>query len=565
MAERFQKFGPVLQRLRLRRETRPKAPSQVTAIDLEGATLRIVQTSGRGVVSRVLNGTLEFPADADRNDPAVLGPALQRALNRLGVRPASVVMGVPRARVILRTLTVPVIEKQAELASLVCLQVGRDLPFRLDEAVVDFKVRRKLPAAPESVPSREDGEVPAGAASTAAPAAAAAPVSTVPQPKLEVLVAVVKRDVVDFYQRLAEAAGFKLSALGLLSYANARCVDACHVADGDAAFALVSLRPEEVCIDIIASQSLLFSRGMALRTTAESSQGDATVTASVIEVVRSLHSYSGLAADPPVAKVVVAGSTGLEAKVVSALGTRLATPCTVLDLGTALQLPEDSRAGAGGAMAPLGLALGLGDPSGLPFDFLNPKKPAEPRDLRRIAILSGIAAAAFLIVSVLGLRTMLVNRRAAVLAQVNAEAAEAEKKRPVYRKLILQAGVVEDWIRGDRDWLEHYAYLTSVLPPSEEIYLSSITVSGTNAVRLAVQARSGETLARLEKQLVAAGYEVKPMAITPGSDRFGYDFRSTVEVSIPARLKVNLHAVKPAPRPIDDVSLDVSAWRKGAR
>jgi hypothetical protein len=135
----------------------------------------------------------------------------------------------------------------------------------------------------------------------------------------------------------------------------------------------------------------------------------------------------------------------------------------------------------------------------------------------------------------------------------------------VYRKLIQQAGVVEEWIRGDRDWLEHYAYLTSVLPPSEEVYLSSIATSGQNTIRLAVQARSGETLARLEKQLVAAGYEVKPMAITPGSDRFGYDFRSTVEVSIPARMKLNLHAAKPPPRPIDDVSLDVSAWRKGVR
>lgn len=550
MADRLQTLGPVLQRLRLRRDPRPKAPSQVTAIDLDGSTLRVVQTSGRGVVSRVVSGTLEMPADAERNDPAVLGPALHKALARLGVRPSSVVMGIPRARVILRTLTVPVIEKQAELASLVRLQVGRDLPFRLEEAVVDFKVRRHLPGVPD-----------AADATAATPSTPTAPA----QPKLEVLVAVVKREVVEFHQRLAEAAGFKLTALGLLPYANARCVEACHVADGDGAFALVSLRPEEIGIDIIASQSLLFSRGTPIRTSTESSQGDATVTAAVIEVVRTLHSYSGMASDPPVAKVVVVGSTGLESRVVTALGTRLTTPCTVLDLESALPLPADSRPVAGGAMAPLGLALGLGDASGLPFDFLNPKRPAEPRNLRRIAILSGVAATAVLVVGVLALRTTLVNRRAAILSAVTTEAAEAEKKRPVYRKLIQQAGVVEEWIRGDRDWLDQYAYLTSVLPPSEEVYLSSIAISGQNTIRLAVQARSGETLARLEKQLVAAGYEVKPMAITPGSDRFGYDFRSTVEVSIPARMKLNLHTAKPAPRPIDDVSLDVSAWRKGIR
>jgi len=216
-------------------------------------------------------------------------------------------------------------------------------------------------------------------------------------------------------------------------------------------------------------------------------------------------------------------------------------------------------------MAPVGLALGVGDASGLPFDFLNPKQPAVPRDLRRIAILSGIAAAAVLLVAVLGIRSMLVNRRAAVLASVTAEAVEAEKKRPVYRKLVQQAAVVEEWIRGERDWLEHYAYLTSVLPPGEEIYLSSLAVSGQNTIRLAVQARSGETLARMEKQLVAAGYEVKPIAITPGTDRFGYEFRSTVEVSVPSRLKINLHAVKPVPRPLDDISLDPAAWRKATQ
>jgi len=511
----------------------------------------VVQTSARGVVSRLVTAPLELPADGDRTDPAVLGAAISRSLVHLGVRPTAVVMGVPRARVILRTLTLPVIEKQAELASMVHLQVGRDLPFRMEEAVLDFKVRRRIQPTPETMAPREGSDT------------AALPVVPSTAPKLEVLVAVVKREVVEFHQRLAEAAGLKLVALGLLPYANARCVEACSVADGDGAFALVSLRPEEVGIDIIASQALLFSRGSPLRAGAETPPGDSIVSAAVIEVVRTLHSYSGLGADAAVTKVLVAGVTGLEARVVDALASRLSTPCTLLELETALTLPEESRPAVGGAMASLGLALGLGDPSGLPFDFLNPKKPAVPRNLRRIAILSGAAAAVVLMVSVLGLRSILVNRRAAVLNAVNTEATEAEKKRPVYRKLVQQAAVVEEWVRGERDWLEHYAYLTSVLPAGEEIYLSSLAISGQNTIRLGVQARSGETLARLEKQLVAAGYEVKPIAITPGTDRFGYGFRSTVEVSVPNRLKINLHSVKPGPRPLDDVSLDVAAWRKG--
>ena len=322
-------------------------------------------------------------------------------------------------------------------------------------------------------------------------------------------------------------------------------------------------------IDIIAQRSLLFSRGAAIRAAAESvAPGDPTaaevfVRNVVIEVVRSLHGYSGQEASPAVAKVVVTGATGQETDVAAALGTRLSSPTALLDPAAALELPAESREHASGSIGALGLALGLGDPQGLPFDFLAPKRPAVQRDLRRLQIWSGLGAAAVLLLAVLGLRAALVNRRTAVLNAASAELADAEKKRPVYRKLIQQGAAVDEWIKGDRDWLEQYAYLTSVLPPSEEIYLTSLAVSGQGDIRLAVQARSGETLARLDKQLRAAGYEVKPLAITPGTDRFGYEFRSTVELSLPAKLRIDLHKVKPAQRPIDDVSLDAAAYKRG--
>ena len=76
------------------------------------------------------------------------------------------------------------------------------------------------------------------------------------------LVAVAKREVVGFYQRAAEAAGLKLVALGLLPSASARCVEACRVAERGQAYALVSLRPDEVSIDIVADQAVPFSRSV---------------------------------------------------------------------------------------------------------------------------------------------------------------------------------------------------------------------------------------------------------------------------------------------------------------
>ncbi len=534
---------------RWRRDRRKRPVTFVTALDIDGANLRVVQAGPRDRVLRLVALPLELPPDADRNDAVALGVAIAKALAKAGIRAETVIMGIPRARVVLRSLTVPVIEKLAELASLIHLQVGKDLPFRPEEAVIDFKVRRQV-----FTPSdRSD------TAGKAEPVAVA--------PCLEVLVATVKREVVDFYLRVAEAGGFPLSALGLLPYANARCVEACHVADGDEAFTLVSLRPDEVGIDVISRHSLLFSRGAAVRGPADAGTTSTAVPehlvqAAVIEVVRSLHAYAGLEANPPVSKIVVTGSTGAESEVVSRLASRLSTPCTLLSPAERIQLPSESEAIAAGSIGALGLAFGMIDAQRLPFDFLNPKRPAAPRDMGRIRLLTGAAVATVLFIAVLGLRSWLLQRREKVLASVQLELADAEKKRPIYRRLTQQAAAVDDWTKSGRDWLAQYAYLTAILPPSEEVYLNSLAVSGQGLIQLGVQARSGETLARLDKQLRAAGYDVKPLAINPGADRFGYEFRSAVELIVPDSMRIDLQKAKPPARLQDDMSLEPAAYRR---
>lgn len=519
----------------LKRESRAKLPAQATALEFDSRSLRVVQPG----LSRVAVAPLNLPADADRADAAVLGAALAKALEQLKLKPGPVVMGLPRAQVVLKTLLLPVIADVNELASVVHLQVGRDLPFRLSEAVVDFQVLRQItPPAPKPDATAKPG--------------AEAPAT--PPPKLEVLVAVARREAVEFFQRVASAAGLKLVALGLLPNASARGVEACRAVERGQAYALVSLRPDEVSIDVACDHAVPFSRGATVKP-AEPGAPDAFVTAATIEVVRSLHGYGGQGATGAPAKILVTGATGHETAFVAALASRMNSPVALLEMAP-LNLPGDSRDAAAGATAAIGLALGYADAGGLPFDFLNPKRPAVPRDLRRIKILAGVAAAAALFMLVAGVRAWLVGQRQAVLDAVTAEAVAAEKNRPAYRRVISQAAVVNEWVGGERDWLLHYAHLTAVLPRSEEIFLTSFAVSGPGALRLGVRAKSGEILAKVEKQLRAAGYEVKPLAITPGTDKNGYEFQSTVELAVPGKLKIDLGKLKPPARPADDASLD---------
>jgi Tfp pilus assembly PilM family ATPase len=565
---------PAWKRLRLqfRKKLSGRRSGPITAIEVDGPVLRVVQAAPRGSrmsVTRIAVAPLDLGADA-RTFPAVLGEAMAKTLANLQITPGSVVIGVPRAFVVLRTLALPVIDDTRELASMVHFQVGKDLPFRLDEAVIDFKIRRQLPPTAAPHPLGKSN----GTAVESENGLAIVP------PKLEVLVAIVKRDVVEFYQQAAAAAGLNLTGLGWISSANARCVESCNVAESHEAVALISLRPDEVGIDVISHQALLYSRGVAIKMANEQVPGPTTipepsppenslgfVEAVTIEVVRSLHSYGGSASHIPVARLLVAGATGHELAVVEALKGRLNLPCQRLDVSTALDLPAAAQEHAAGAISTLGLALGAGDPEGLPFDFLNPKRPAVLRNMRRLKIIAASVLSVAVLLVVLSVRSHFVKQRLQIQRQVQAELTEAEKKRPIYRQMRLQATTVQDWVKGGRNWLEHYAYLSAILPGSDEVYIASLAIGSQGGIRLSVQARSGEILAKLDKQLRAAGYDVKPLAITPGNDKFGYSFHSTVELTAPEKLKIDLAKVQPPPRPADDGSLDApnKSNRKGNR
>ncbi|MHC1763555.1 MAG: hypothetical protein AB9869_04500 [Verrucomicrobiia bacterium] len=562
----------------LQRRSRPRRLGLVTALDTDETYLRMAQVVPRGdrmAVTRTERVHLEWPEGADHSNPGALGAAMAKALQKLDVKPAQVVIGVPRQKVVLRTLALPGVADVREIASMVHMQIAKDLPFKQEEAVIDFVIRK--PALGRSPSGSAEGSNTPGASDIASAGEA---------PKIEVLVAAVKRETVAYYEKAASAAKLKLAALGWLSQGNARCAEACGVAVAEECVALLTLRPDEVGIDIVAG-SLLFSRGAVIRP-ARGEVGDgqvagqmtpeapmtelgsvqdreAFVDAVTIELVRNLHSYNGSESHPPVAKLLVAGTTGCEDALVEAVGKRLNLPSSRLNLEM-LDLSGPARQHAAEAIGAIGLGLGVNDPDGLPFDFLKPKRPAVQGNARRVRVLASVAAAAVLLTGILGLRSHMIGDRTEVHDAVQKQLAAAEKHVPTYRRMQQQAGAVQKWVKGGRNWLEQLAYLSGVLPGSEDIYVTSISVSGQGVIHLAVQAKSGEILADLQKQLRAAGYELKPLAITPGNDRHGYHFRSTVELLLPPDMKVDLSKAHPRARPADDASLEGTPKRgKGGR
>ena len=114
----------------------------IAAMDLDGDTLRVVHASGQGSnarVNRIESAKLELSPEK-KDDAAAVGDAVKKAVELLRTKPKEVVVALPRGQVVLRPLQVPMVADIRELASIINFQISKDLPFRVEEAVVDFKV-----------------------------------------------------------------------------------------------------------------------------------------------------------------------------------------------------------------------------------------------------------------------------------------------------------------------------------------------------------------------------------------------------------------------------------------
>ena len=158
----------------------------VVALDIDGDTLRVAHAAGSRV-NRIDAARIDLPPEK-RDQAGVFGEALKKALESVRVKVKEAVIALPRGQVVLRPLQVPMVQEVRELASVINFQIAKDLPFRIEDAAVDFKVLRAV-----EIPAPEGGEA---------------------QKRLEVLVGAVRADVVQFYRAVAAAAGFKLAGLG---------------------------------------------------------------------------------------------------------------------------------------------------------------------------------------------------------------------------------------------------------------------------------------------------------------------------------------------------------------
>ncbi len=529
--------------------------SDVTALDIDQRMLRVVQvatgkTPGSTRVKRV--EVIPVPGEEfDLANSQKVGEWIAQQLKSLHISPGTVVMAARRGEAVLKELLLPPLKDAGEMASMVHMRAARELPFPEKDAVIDFTVT-KVPTKKELQSAKKE-DIPA-----------------TPDTKAHVVVAAVRRETVNHYQAIAEAAGLTLTGLALRPLASFRALKACVPGINGNTVAIISVRRHEVDVDILINSRLVFSRELAVNLDPQKDATDAvrqdSIAQTAKEIVRCLHSYEGSEAYKPLEHLFVAGGTGLEENLTDIIRVKTDIACKRMPPPTGVRLPKEKETDATRALTALGLALGFVDERGLAVNFLAPKRPVLRRNHGRTKWLLSVVMLQALFVFLFGARSKLAEEYEMKLSGANGLISTysilAKREKDIGRWTRKNADSIRSWHGANRHWLEHVAFLSSVMPQCDQIYLLKINMRSakTGVISFQVQVRDSDVLHSFEKKLRNLGYIVKPVSFTPVNDKNGYKFRATFDLTLPGRFPLDLlrHLDTNAPpaRLPDDIHAD---------
>jgi len=344
-------------------------PRKILAVDWDTKTLRVVhaQVGKRGInIERML--AVAIPGSVDPSDPQQMGVHIRRALEQEGITTKQAIVDIPRDRVILNTLILPVGAPE-NLPGMVEIQIAKELPFAVGDAVIDFAAQPPVDDAPTA----------------------------------DVLVAAIQREVVEQYEETFVVAGLKLHRVGLRPHAHkvAVCDRLKHALPRRVMF--IDVRPTLTEIDIIRESSLVFSRAASVAVPEALSashplsivRDDSAETASedhavllpgqqnamrdviqslVVEVTRSIEAYRASDPGAVIEHAVIGGDLGVEESLAEAIQKGLGITAEVYNPASSFGWSPDEGANAAAFAATLGLVLGQQQDAEAHFDFLHPKR-----------------------------------------------------------------------------------------------------------------------------------------------------------------------------------------------
>ncbi|MBU0641483.1 MAG: pilus assembly protein PilM [Planctomycetes bacterium] len=468
-----------------------KLPRTVLCLDWDKRALRMV-------VARTVSGALELEdahshrvsADTDTDDPQAMGAFIAQMVRQHRWHHKRVVVDVPRDKVVINRLTLAPTPVN-EVAAAVRFQAQKELPFPLESAEIDFVIMKH----------NERGFV------------------------TGVLLAAVRREVLDRLRETCAVAGLVPARIGLRPYANLMSI--MHLPELEPKCVLfVEVGPTVTEIDVMREGGLTFSRAANIQvplvssaapaadesTPAESGQTPAAPSADVVrvavnsllvEITRTLQAYRASEPDAVIDRIVVAGGTGLEADLLNSLEGRFGLAAQLFDPTNALSVPATDAAKLQSFSAPLGLAWGLSREGLLELDFLNPKRPIIRREvIRRRMRLVGSIVGSVLVVAAGSWAAYLMYERGLLKQEQDTVAKLLKEVRDLERVRNRVEEVTDEWA-VEAVWPDHLLTLArSMDEPGKKMVVPQVTFDARQTlISLRVMASDMKTANEFIKKL----------------------------------------------------------------
>ena len=409
--------------------------SRFLAIDAEQGAIHVVAGTPRGGQVRVEKAiTVPVGEALSPGNAADLGRQVRDALKAAGVQPGPAIATVGRDRVIVKDFKIPKVSAGEEPA-VVRFQAGKDMTEAPDSIVLDyFTLDREEP----------DGQV-------------------------RVVTVSVRKDLLNAYKALCQAAGLKLAGLtprplgALAALERAIAAGAVTAPEIRRASVAVLTRGEKWGELIIARDGqVVFSR--ALTATALTSE-----PMLLGELRRNLAVYNGQNPQQPVEALYVAeaaGPGGWSGRVAAGL----TVPVQAFDplAGVEHTTPPEAR----GHFAVLAGLLQLKAKSAqLPIDFVSPRQPVSRDAVRRRIVATVVSLLALGIIGGLGYGYMKVQERQKTLTELIRKKTEYEQDLKVYAEDEKRIKAFKEWDDSRINWLDEMYDLAARFPDINKIQL----------------------------------------------------------------------------------------------
>jgi Tfp pilus assembly PilM family ATPase len=404
------------------------------AIDWDQNQLHLAEANVSGSSVKILRAVVTQEEQSPvGGDPAVLGKLLRERLKAAGISPAPVLACVARERVIQKDLRFPNVPDYEE-PGLVRFQAMKELSEAPEDVVIDFVSTKD---------ATDTGETRA-------------------------LAMIVRRDVLESYQKLCAAAGVKLAGLTPRPLGLSACLrrvmgtttltPAPEPADGAVAIVTAAEKWAEFCV--IRGKQVLFARAL---TVGPNLSG---------EVRRNLAVHAGQNQQNPVKAIYLAGN-GIAA-VREKLTDMVEVPIYSFDPFAGAERPELPINHRGSFAGAVGLCYARAEKGGLAINFVQPRQPRPPANPHRMRYLLVAGAAVILVAAFFAVTQQLKANQRTVAMSLEGERDSLENRLKPAREDLLRLKAIDNW--DGVVWLDEIYELTENIPDVNALRITSITM-----------------------------------------------------------------------------------------